>query len=102
MAIEFQKPLIKVQQTPDEQAAILSSFKMVVQQHLYCIAIQEFIAEKEPEAIMANLRDALVDYLQLRQVLVNMAEFIATKAKQPDVRRATEALASRIRHQRLQ
>jgi putative DNA methylase len=66
------------------------------------IAIQEFMAEKEPEVVMANLRDALIDYLQLRPVLIDLLEFIAAKARQPDVRRAAEALASRVRHQRLQ
>ena len=66
------------------------------------IAIQEFMAEKEPEVVMANLRDALIDYLQLRPVLIDMLDFIAAKARQPDVRRAAEALASRVRHQRLQ
>lgn len=66
------------------------------------IAIQEFIAEKEPEVVMANLRDALLDYLSLRPVLIDLLDFIAAKARQPDVRRATEALSSRVRHQRLQ
>ena len=66
------------------------------------IAIQEFMAEKEPEVVMANLRDALVDYLHLRPVLIDLLDFIAAKARQPDVRRAAEALSSRVRHQRLQ
>jgi putative DNA methylase len=66
------------------------------------IAIQEFMAEKEPEVVMANLRDALIEYLSLRPVLIDLLDFIAAKARQPDVRRAAEALASRVRHQRLQ
>jgi putative DNA methylase len=66
------------------------------------VAIQEFLAEKEPDVVMANLRDTLVDYLHLRPMLMDMAEFIGAKARVPDVRRAAEAIASRIRHQRLQ
>jgi putative DNA methylase len=66
------------------------------------VAVQEFLAEKEPEAVMANLRDALVDYLHLRPVLMDMAEFLSAKARVSEVRRAAEAIASRIRHQRLQ
>jgi putative DNA methylase len=66
------------------------------------IAIQEFMAEKEPEVVMANLRDALLEYLSLRPVLIDLLDFIAAKARQPDVRRAAEALSSRVRHQRLQ
>ena len=34
------------------------------------IAIQEFLAEKEPEIVMANLRDAVLDYLSLRPVTI--------------------------------
>ena len=66
------------------------------------VAIQEFLAEKEPEVVMANLRDAVVDYLHLRPVLIDMTDFIAAKARSPEVRRAAEAIASRIRRQRLQ
>ena len=52
--------------------------------------------------VMANLRDAVVDYLHLRPVLVDMTDFIAAKARSPEIRRAAEAIASRMRHQRLQ
>ena len=66
------------------------------------VAIQEFLTEKEPEAVMANLRDAVVDYLHLRPVLIDMTDFIAAKARAAEVRRAAEAIASRMQHQRLQ
>jgi putative DNA methylase len=51
---------------------------------------------------MANLRDALVDYLHQRPILMDMADFIAAKARAVEIRRAAESIASRIRHQRLQ
>ena len=38
------------------------------------VAIQEFLADKEPEVVMANLRDAVPDYLGLRPKLVDMTE----------------------------
>jgi putative DNA methylase len=66
------------------------------------VAIQEFMAEKDPEVVMANLRDAVVDYLAKRPVLMDMADFLAAKSRAAEVRRAAEAIASRIRHQRLQ
>ncbi len=66
------------------------------------VAIQEFLAEKDPEVVMANLRDAVVDYLAKRPVLMDTADFIAAKARSAEVRRTAEAIASRIRHQRLQ
>jgi putative DNA methylase len=66
------------------------------------VAIQEFLADKDPEVVMANLRDAVPDYLGLRPKLVDMTSFIAAKARQPETRRAAEAIASRMRNQRLQ
>jgi putative DNA methylase len=66
------------------------------------VAIQEFLAENDPEVVMANLREAVVDYLAKRPVLMDMADFIAAKASSAEVRRAAEAIASRIRNQRLQ
>ena len=60
------------------------------------------MAEKDPEVVMANLRDTLMDYLHQRPMLMDMADFIAAKSRVAEVRRAAEAIASRIRHQRLQ
>jgi putative DNA methylase len=65
------------------------------------IAIQELLADKEPEVVMANLRDAVTDYLGLRPKLIDMAQFIAAKARQAEIRRAAEAIAGRMRNQRL-
>ena len=66
------------------------------------VAIQEFLADKDPLVVMTNLREALVDFLDRRPVLMDMAEFIATKVPSAEVRRSAEAIASRLRHQRLQ
>ncbi len=66
------------------------------------VSIQEFLAEKEPEVVMTNLRDAVVDYQHMRLVLMAMTDFLAAKARTPEIRRAAEAIASRMRHQRLQ
>jgi putative DNA methylase len=51
---------------------------------------------------MANLRDALPDYLGQRDKLVDIALFLAAKTRQPEVRRGAEAIAGRMRNQRLQ
>lgn len=66
------------------------------------IAVQEFLADKDPEVVMANLRDAIPDYLHRRPLLIDMTAFIAAKARGPAIRRAAEAIASRMRNQRLQ
>lgn len=66
------------------------------------VAIREFLAEKDPEVVMANLRDAVLDYLRQRPILMDMADFLAAKARAPEVRRAAEAIGGRMRNQRLQ
>jgi hypothetical protein len=66
------------------------------------VALQEFLADREPEVVMANLRDAVPDYLHRRPLLIDLAAFIAAKARGPETRRAAEAIASRLRNQRLQ
>lgn len=65
------------------------------------VAIQEFLAEKDPQEVMNNLREALVDYLDKRPVLMDMADFVAAKAPDAGNRRAAEAISSRLRNQRL-
>jgi putative DNA methylase len=60
------------------------------------------LADKEPEVVMANLRDALPDYLGQRDKLVDIALFLAAKTRQLEVRRVAEAIAGRMRNQRFQ
>jgi len=64
------------------------------------VAIQEFLAEKDPLVVMTNLREALVDYLDKRPVLMDLAGFIAAKAPDAGIRRVAEAISSRLRNQR--
>jgi putative DNA methylase len=66
------------------------------------VAIREFLAEKEPDVVMANLRDSVGDYLHRRPMMIDMADFLAAKSRAPEVRRAAEAIAGRMRNQRLQ
>jgi putative DNA methylase len=66
------------------------------------VAIREFLAEESPDGVMANLRDAVTDYLHQRPILMDMADFLAAKSRAPEVRRAAEAIAGRMRNQRLQ
>jgi putative DNA methylase len=42
------------------------------------------------------------DYLGQRDKLVDIAQFLAAKACQPEVRRGAEAIAGRMRNQRFQ
>ena len=65
------------------------------------VAIQELLSDKEPDVVTANLREAVVDYLHVRPMLVEMANFLAAKVRVAEVRRVAEAIASRIRQERL-
>jgi putative DNA methylase len=66
------------------------------------IAIQEFPAAKDPEVVMANLREAIPDDLDRRPLLIDMTAFIAAKARGPAIRRAAEAIVGRMRNRRFQ
>ncbi|MBK1725034.1 anti-phage-associated DUF1156 domain-containing protein [Thiocystis violacea] len=66
------------------------------------VAIQSFLAEQDPGVVMANLQDAVTDYLHRRPVLIDITDFIAAKARVAEIRRAAEAIAGRMRNQRLQ
>jgi putative DNA methylase len=52
--------------------------------------------------VLANLRDAVGDYLNRRPLLIDMADFLAAKSRSAEVRRAAEAIANRMRNQQLQ
>jgi putative DNA methylase len=66
------------------------------------VAMQEFLADKEPEVVLANLRDGVTDYLHRRPLLIDMSDFLAAKSRSAEVRRAAEAIANRMRNQRLE
>lgn len=64
------------------------------------IALQQLIAETEPQAVIRQLQEDLADFMELRPVLIDMVEFLARKSNQVPVREASEVLAGRLRNQR--
>lgn len=66
------------------------------------VAVRELLSETKPEVVMANLRDAVTGYLHRRLLLIDLADFLAAKSRAPEVRRTAEAIAGRMRNQRLQ
>jgi putative DNA methylase len=65
------------------------------------IAIQQLLADKEPQTVVAFLQNDVVDFLESRPLLIDMATFIAAKSRSHKVRAAAETLAARLSNQRL-
>jgi putative DNA methylase len=66
------------------------------------VALRELLADTAPETVLANLTEALPDYLDRRPLLWDMAFFIGRKSRDAEVRKTAEAIGNRIRHQRFQ
>lgn len=65
------------------------------------IAIQQLLAEVEPQCVVKTLVEDLPDYFEIREKLVDLARFLEKKSHSEKVRSAAEVLASRIQTQRL-
>ncbi len=65
------------------------------------IAIQQLLAEVEPQSVIKTLMEDLPDYLEIRPKLIDLARFLESKSSSETVRSAAEVLASRMQTQRL-
>jgi len=65
------------------------------------IAIQQLLAEVEPQSVIKTLMEDLPDYLEIRPKLIDLARFLEKKSRSEAVRSAAEVLASRMQTQRL-
>lgn len=65
------------------------------------IAIQQLLAEVEPQSVVKTLMEDLPDYLEIRPKLIDLARFLESKSSSEAVRSAAEVLASRMQTQRL-
>jgi len=65
------------------------------------IAIQQLLAEVEPQSVVKTLMEDLPDYLEIRPKLIDLARFLEKKSRSEAVRSAAEVLASRMQTQRL-
>ncbi|GAB3375724.1 anti-phage-associated DUF1156 domain-containing protein [Azotobacter armeniacus] len=68
---------------------------------LLIIAIQQLLAEVEPQSVVKTLMEDLPDYFEIRPKLVGLARFLESKSSSAAVRSAAEVLASRMHTQRL-
>lgn len=65
------------------------------------IAIQQLLAEVEPQSVVKTLMEDLPDYLEIRPKLIDLARFLEKKSRSETIRAAAEVLASRMQTQRL-
>lgn len=65
------------------------------------IAIQQLLAEVEPQSVVKTLMEDLPDYLEVRPKLIDMVRFLENKSRNEAVRSAAEVLVSRMQTQRL-
>ena len=65
------------------------------------IAIQQLLAEVEPQSVVKTLMEDLPDYLEVRPKLIDLVRFLENKSRNEAVRSAAEVLVSRMQTQRL-
>ncbi len=63
------------------------------------IAIQQLLAEVEPQSVVKTLMEDLPDYLEIRPKLIDLARFLEKKSRSEAVRSTAEVLASRMQTQ---
>ncbi len=64
------------------------------------IALQQLLAETEPQTIISQLQAEMADFLEVRPVLIDLLAFIERKAPEPEVRTAAEVLGARLKNLR--
>lgn len=64
------------------------------------IALQQLLAETEPQVIVSQLQAEMPDFLEIRPLLADMLDFIERKSPEPAVRTAAEVLGARLKNLR--
>lgn len=64
------------------------------------IGIQQILKEVELKIVVQQLMEDIPEFLDVRLKLIDMARFLASKARDADIRSAAEVLADRMQNQR--
>lgn len=64
------------------------------------LSIQQLLKEVEPNVVMVQLSEELPDFLDNRERLIDLGNFLAQKCQSAKVRDAAEILSARLRNQR--
>lgn len=65
------------------------------------IALQQLLAETEPQAVISQLQEDLPDFHEVRPVLIDLSNFISRKSPDQTIRDLAEVLTGRLRNLRL-
>lgn len=65
------------------------------------MALQQLLAETDPQVVINQMQEELPDFLDSRPLLMDLTHFISNKALDLDVRDAAEILTGRLRNLRL-
>ena len=65
------------------------------------IALQQMLAETEPQTIISQLQAEMADFLEVRPILIDLLACIERKTPEPEVRPAAEVLGARIKNLRV-
>lgn len=64
------------------------------------IALQQLLAELEPQTVISQIQAEMPDFIEIRPLLIDMLAFIERKALEPEVRGVAEVLGARLRNLR--
>ena len=64
------------------------------------IALQQMLAETEPQTIISQLQAEMADFREARPILIDLLAFIERKAPEPEVHTAAEVLGARLKNLR--
>lgn len=64
------------------------------------IALQQLLKDTEPQVIVDQMRSEMVDFLEIRSLLVDVLTFIERKSPEPEVRTVAEVLGARLKNLR--
>lgn len=64
------------------------------------IALQQMLKDTEPQVIVEQIKNEMVDFLEVRPLLVDMLAFIERKSPEANVRAAAEVLGARLKNLR--
>lgn len=64
------------------------------------IGLQQLVADTEPQVVISQLQMELPDFMEVRPLLIDMLQFLQTKAPEEEVRNTAEVLANRLRNLR--
>lgn len=92
----------KLKQIPDFESRDLSDSTEIGPTWLghLIIALQQLFAEVEPQSIVKQLQIDLPDFMESRQILIDILKFIENKASDKKTRDAAEILSARLRNMR--